>query len=65
MEQEKLLRGRRQDRWNYRCQGGWIRRCCRAHPGTRNHSFELANLRIMKRGLPEILERNLFQKQQA
>ncbi|MCK4591287.1 MAG: HAD family phosphatase [Candidatus Latescibacteria bacterium] len=30
------------------------------HPGTRDHSLELANLGIMKRGLPEILERNLF-----
>ncbi|RLA94884.1 MAG: hypothetical protein DRG83_19220 [Deltaproteobacteria bacterium] len=30
------------------------------HPGTRDHSFELANLGVMKRRLPEILERNLF-----
>ncbi len=35
------------------------------HPGTRDHSFELANLGVMRRGLPEILERNLFLEQQS
>jgi beta-phosphoglucomutase-like phosphatase (HAD superfamily) len=35
------------------------------HPGTRDHSLELANLGMMNRGLPEILERNLFLEQQS
>ena len=33
------------------------------HPGTRDHNLELANLGMMNRGLPEILERNLFLEQ--